>query len=122
MLRREGSRTWLLSRRGRRVHAATQEGNSSPGLRRDDKRNRLQVPEPSPRDGRTRSELRRIESGLLVDRLDQTLADAVGHLDMDADERLLPSPLLFRRQRDDLRLAAGLDLRQPRIVFLLRVV
>src|SRR2546425_2783702 len=56
-----------------------------------------------------RLQLIRIKTRLLVDRLDEVLADPALHLAMDRHQRPLPLDALLRRKSDDLRLAAALD-------------
>src|SRR5260221_8052474 len=63
-------------------------------------------------------ELARVEPGLLVDRLDQVLADARLGVLVDLHERALPRELLLGRERDELGAPALLH-RLERILVLL---
>src|SRR6266702_3121791 len=59
---------------------------------------------------------------LLEEFVDQTLADAVRDVLVDRLHRLAHRGVLLRRQRDDLALAALLDLGERVVVFFLRLV
>src|SRR5450759_4539317 len=67
-------------------------------------------------------QLVRIESCVFVNFLDQILADGGFVIPVHFQHRLFPGLLLFRRQRDDLRLARGLHLFQSLVVLLFRDV
>src|SRR5215831_16043182 len=63
--------------------------------------------------------LRRAGAGLLVDRLDEVLADAGRHLFMDREQPLAPLSTFLIGELDELGIARGLVLGQRLLVLLL---
>jgi hypothetical protein len=63
---------------------------------------------------------RRAYARLLVDRLDEILANARGHLLMDLEQLLAPLRFFLRRQRVDLDRAGRLDLGERFFILLFR--